>query len=418
MPNWPYYVASSTVKFVNKVSDFQATKDGRKLRLRESTRYICVQPLQLEKGEQLIVPPTSLLFGFDQVLDTIIGEVADGPVVTGEKGLRMESLGVHNLAKTGCAVELQGNSINSAIRECNMFAHNCILIRGGNLVTVEDALLRGYQGVVCQGTVTSGFQALNNIFQSSEKDACFILFDERAQGPGCVIRQCVHQATVPQKALEIRAEAGRVGLFVLQNNLFLKPVIALTGRTPDDFDVQSAGNVGVRNSAFKGNMTFRNFDSGPNNVGHATFVKQKRNWVPVGNGSKNHPLFKTSKGSARVEVLGSTTQEQRLVVPRGALLEEVSREITASMSFTAAYDLIGGRNIALRIIQKRASTGQEDQIGPEFAASTGNFINETNSLTITATEPVAPGDEFRLEVANLTDDNPVIVQSASLSIGE
>ena len=135
-------------------------------------------------------------------------------------------------------------------------------------------------------------------------------------------------------------------------------------------------------------------------------------YVPIGLGVPGYPLFALSGSSVRCSLGGGATTDTQTLQYIGArpYVADVSVSVTLA---TATGFITASRTIGVRLLKNGAvlpGATWEGGLAPGAIAVTAAAVN------FSVPDTLNPGDELKVEIANLTDGAQLIVTGAQIVI--
>lgn len=410
-------------------------------------------PLQLPDDTQLVVPTTSVLRGWDADQNGIIGNV-DAPMIVGEgDGLVITDCFLRNFstdANAFCAEVENGfpgaiNGRASRIDRVSVGGSGGLHIKDATAVQCLILSRATREGIRLSGA-TAGIQILECVFQPDVTDSPSHLVLDGGSHTALRVTDAAFVLTDDSTGIEMLNEPT-LALFRLGDSDFIPqpaggtPGVPFSGNIasgsgpvpfgPDSqSDVLFLSNFGVTESSFSGAMVI---SSNPTDALTGTLAAGVGNFVRVGAGDPNHPIFVAQSPTARFLVVDqvdpNNPQAQRQVLVYAGP-EPITVDVQATSSVKngaqAPTPDIFQLEAAIRIVYVPISTGVPQPQPATTTALADGFSGQGAVGELTTTAPrltLQPGDALYVEFANLTNSPPgnplvdLIVDNISLSFG-
>jgi hypothetical protein len=398
------FIRPTSSLFVSSLADLPPPSGGGVRTLPVDSVVVIEGEITLPPGERIVVPDTSILRGRDTDFDGLIGDV-DAPMIdTGGDGLVLNRLFLRNFnpgASSYCARS------TSTI--------------GQRPSRLENLSVGGQRGILLENTMFPAVLGLLNrcdVVGLSLRGSVTNLLTEQfimvTPTPGAVGIDIEPGSTVSEVRLSessflffdptqigIRRVSATINNIALFDNTFFSVGLGGTpamGITPDGQpNVLVFTNFGIPDSKIGGNMGI------PANplLLNTTFPGINQ-FVPVGNGTANHPPYVLDPASARVQI---NPQPPPLLGSAGTTLEYTGIEPTNATIFASmsvASPVFGGSDFSGRVVVLPAGGGPAVPLSPSFRSSTGGAVNSANTIAFQVSSILQPGDRLQLQIANNT----------------
>jgi len=380
--------------------------------------FVCGQ-ITLPAGERVVVPNDSILIGRDPDFDGIVGDV-DAPLIdTAGNGLVLRDIFLANInvgASSYCArissLPIPDNRV-SRVETVSVNGTRGVLIENASFVSMDTVLNRcesegiSFGGTVDAVTITS--YAQNNPTSLISRGIVFLAGSVSSAIEVSGSQFGLQQTSQVAVDLEPGASLNLAGFF---SNAFLPQLAVplatpLSGLSPDSqTDIVFIGNFGVSESKNGGTISV---SSNPGSV--TTVVGAPATWVRVGAGNPGgHPLFSLDVGSARVILDQPAGAESARLVYAG--IEPTSAQVFASLSVGQAA-LLGAISIGARLVYL-PSGGGSVPIEPSIFTVSAGLLLSGNSISLTGSQVLNPGDAIAIEVQNATGGGDLVVDSVNI----
>jgi hypothetical protein len=379
---------------------------------------ICGQ-ITLPAGESILVPNDSVLLGRDPDFDGIIGDV-DAPMIDTEgNGLVVKDIFFANINSGPSAYCARATSLPapdnrvSRFETVSVIGNRGILIEDVFFVSMDTILSRcENEGISFAGnceavTITKFTQA--NPTSPTSRGIVFLPGSTSSAIEVVGSQFGLQQTSQVAVDLEPGASLNLAGFF---SNAFLgilaaPPATPLSGLSPDgQVDVIFMGNFGVSDSKNGGTTSISE-----NPASITTVVGAPGAWVRVGAGNPGtHPLFVLDAGSARVLLDQPAGAESARLVYAG--IEPASAQVFASLSVGPSA-LIGAISIGARLVYLPAGGGSAP-IDPSIFTVSAGLLLSGNSISLTGSQVMNPGDAIAIEIQNATSGAALVVDSVNI----
>lgn len=365
----------------------------------------------------LELPSSSVLGGKDPAVDSVTSSA--GQTVRSPEGGTIKDLGVRNTAPVGTSSQCVvvgsiGGFFNTAVLFNLALANptNTGVLFFGDGVLASCARVSKMDGGTCyqfgerlsggeikavsiETTVTMA--GLNNPSALARSSPAFTL------GSAAFLSCASNYSDPASFGIELLGPTGvlRVAscayLAVGTPSIVAQPAPFPPATVGSAVQAESVGCVGYDNSQQTGSIQVR---------GAITPIPAPGVFVPVGTAAT--PLYVLAPSSVRVSVTGATTNTQTLVFNR---FSPYSAEITVALSVAVA----AGFTFTPRVVSARIVINGVPQ--DSFEGTTPDFTSAAPaSITFDTPALLSAGDTVQLEIANLTDNAPLEVITARLTI--
>jgi hypothetical protein len=411
------FVRPTSSLFVSSAADLPPPDGGGVRTLPENSVVVIEGQFTLPDGERIVVPDTSILRGRDTDFDGLLGRVNAPLIDTSGDGIVVNRLFLRNADGGSNAYCVRGTS-TAGQRPTRL---ENLSVGGNRGILLENVVFPAVLGVLNRCDVV-GLSLRGNVTNLLVEQ--FIMVTPGVGAVGIDIEHDPMNPTVVNAARfsessflfldptqigirrDVNAMINNIALF---DNTFFSVGLGgtpTTGITPDGQpDVLVFTNFGVPDSKIGGNMgipanpglqdtVFFTTPPGPPPV-----VGQ---FVPVGNGNPNHPVFVLDPASARVAIntLPSPppTPQAQLQTLEYIGVEPTNATIFASMSVSSP--VFGGSDFSGRVVVLPVGGGAPVPLSPSFRSSTGGAINSANTIAFQVSSILQPGDRLQLQIAN------------------
>lgn len=409
------FIRPSSSLYVSSVEDLPPPVAGVRT-LPENSVVVIEGEVTLPAGERIVVPDTSILRGRDTDFDGLIGDV-DAPLIdTSGDGIVVNRLFLRNFNAGVSAYCVRGTSTlgqrPTRLENLSVGGSRGILLENVVFPAVLGVLNRcDVVGVSLRGNVTNLFaeqfimvtptpgavgidiEPGSNVSAARFSESSFLFFDPTQIG----IRR------------DMSAVINDIALF--DNTFFPVGVGApATGITPDGQpDVLVFTNFGVPDSKIGGNM---GIPSNPTSL--LTVIPAANTFVPIGNGTPTHPAYVLDPASARVRLNPAPppTPQAQLTTLEYIGVESSNTTVFGSMSVSS--NALGGKRLSGRVVRIPFDGSPDVPLSPTFESNTGGLLNSAGSLSFQVSTLLFPGDRLRLEIANNTDADDLIVVACNV----
>jgi len=400
------FVRPTSSLFVSSPDDLPPPVAGVRT-LPENSIVVIEGEVTLPNGERIVVPDTSILRGRDADFDGLIGNV-DAPLIdTGDDGIVVNRLFLRNFNAGVNAYCVRGTS-TSGQRPTRL---DNLSVGGNRGILLENVVFPAVLGVLNRCDVV-GMSLRGNVTNLLVEQFVMVTPTPGAVGidiePGSVPPTVVNAARFSESSflfldpmqIGIRRDmSAMINNIALFDNTFFSVVLGgtpTTGITPDGQpDVLVFTNFGVPDSKIGGNMGIP-----ANPLLRDTTFPAINQFVPVGNGTANHPPYVLDPASARVAINPPAPTQAQLQTLEYTGTEPTNATIFASMSVSSP--VFGGSDFSGRVVVLPAGGGPAVPLSPSFRSSTGGAINSANTIAFQVSSILQPGDRLQLQIANNT----------------